>query len=356
MDQHRKYLLRVASAIQTGLMRQPHPRLSDAEATLSRLCSQLNGLKDTARKLSLCRQRGWNLAGQQLLRDLRYTVQELGVEATRSERIVRDPPEPTPALGQLYQELLQAEQEFDEVEYRRGEGKLVVTTAPIVLEHIRLGRFEMQLVLDRLGAADHHDALCIVALEPNPASSNELVTHPHVSDERLCAGDASAALRTAIISGRICDVFMLVRSVLETYNAGSPFVSLDSWDGTACDDCGYVVSVDDLILCQGCQHELCEDCISYCRSCDTNLCRGCLRECPLCDEYVCASCLQACRTCGQKGCASCLDDDRCANCIEKDKHHDEETHPQQQPGPEAAGHPTRKRARRRRAAPQPAVA
>ena len=261
MDQRRKYLLRVASAIQTGLLRQPHPRLADAEATLSRLCGQLDYLKQATHKLSLCRQYGWHLAAQQLLQGLRYTVQELGVEVTRSEQVVQEPAAPSPPLGQLYEELIQTEQEFDEVEYRRSEGKLVVTTAPIVLEDVRLGRFEIQLVLERLGAPDQRDALRIVALEPNPAASDERVTHPHVSNEGLCAGDASAALRTALISGRICDVFLLARSVLENYNAGSPFVSLENWDGTACSDCGYCASTDDTFYCESCEHDFCSECV-----------------------------------------------------------------------------------------------
>jgi hypothetical protein len=146
MDQHTKHLLKVATAIQAHLARQPHPRLADAEAALSRLCAHLECLKQAAHKLALCRQRAWNLAGQQLLQDLRCTVQELGAEAARCERVARDKTEPPPRLAQLYEELIQTEQEFDEVEYRRSEGVLVVTTAPIVLEGIRLGRFEIQLV------------------------------------------------------------------------------------------------------------------------------------------------------------------------------------------------------------------
>jgi hypothetical protein len=320
MDQHTKYLLKVAGAIQANVLRQPNPRLADAEATLSRLCGQLECLKQTLGKLAICRQRGWNLAGQQLLQDLRYTVQELGAEATRSERVVRGQAEPAPALGQLYEELIQTEQEFDDVEYRRSEGVLVVTTGPIVLEDIRLGRFEIQLVLDRLGTPDHHDTLRIVALEPNPASSDERVTHPHVSSDGLCAGDASAALRTALISGRICDVFLLARSVLENYNSGSPFVSLENWDGTPCFDCGYCASADDTFYCENCEHDYCSDCISYCRSCDTNLCRECLRKCSLCDEYICEACLQPCRRCGASACPACLDDNVCTTCIEKEEH------------------------------------
>lgn len=348
MDPHKKYLLRVASAIQSGLLRQPHPRLAEAEATLSRLCGQLDHLKPATRKLAICRQRGWSLAGQKLLQDLRYTVLDLSAEAARGERVMGDREEPTPTLEQLYEELAQAEQEFSEVEYRRSEGVLVVTTAPIVLEDVRLGQFEIQLVLDRLGAPDHHDALRIVALEPNPASSDERVTHPHVSNESLCTGEASAALHAAIVSGRICDVFLLARSVLENYNPGSPFVSLENWDGAPCYDCGYCANSDDTFYCECCEHEYCDECISYCRSCDTNLCRGCLTKCSLCDEYICENCLQACRRCAVSACPACLDDNLCPTCIEKENQDDQGSNDDHQP----AG----KRARDGRAAAQVAVA
>ena len=55
----------------------------------------------------------------------------------------------------------------------------------------------------------------VVALDPHPAGSDESVTHPHVRDEQLCAGDAAAAIRSALAGGRICDFFLLVRSVLD---------------------------------------------------------------------------------------------------------------------------------------------
>jgi hypothetical protein len=47
-------------------------------------------------------------------------------------------------------------------------------------------------------------------MDPHPSSRNNEVTHPHVSGERLCAGDAGAAIEAAIASGRICDFFVLV--------------------------------------------------------------------------------------------------------------------------------------------------
>jgi hypothetical protein len=43
----------------------------------------------------------------------------------------------------------------------------------------------------------------IIALEPNPAAGRPDVTHPHVIEKRLCAGDAVNPIRTALESGRL---------------------------------------------------------------------------------------------------------------------------------------------------------
>ena len=63
----------------------------------------------------------------------------------------------------------------------------------------------------------------MIALDPHPAALNDAVTHPHVSDERLCTGDAGAAIQAALAAGRVFDFFTLVRSVLVTYNPESPY-------------------------------------------------------------------------------------------------------------------------------------
>ena len=73
----------------------------------------------------------------------------------------------------------------------------------------------------------------MIALIPIPAAPNEEVTHPHVSAQKLCAGEGQAAIEAALTSGRIADFFMLVDRVLHTYTEGSAFIELNAL-GKAC--------------------------------------------------------------------------------------------------------------------------
>ena len=76
-----------------------------------------------------------------------------------------------------------------------------------------------------------------------------------------------------------CDwavMFILARTG-KTYNAESPYVSLDDWEGRPCYDCGYTTHEDDCFWCEGCDNDFCEECYSYCCSCDVSLCQGCPR-------------------------------------------------------------------------------
>ena len=142
----------------------------------------------------------------------------------------------------------------------------------------------------------------IVALDPHPAACNEAVTHPHVSDEGLCAGDGGAAIQMALANGRICDFFLLVQAVLTTYNSGSPYISLDNWYGTPCYDCGYSMDTEDAHWCEACEHDYCSECISCCEKCEGWFCRGCLTECEICGDLYCRGCMTTCPDCGRELC------------------------------------------------------
>lgn len=159
-------------------------------------------------------------------------------------------------------------------------------------------------------------------MDPHPASCNECVTHPHVSDERLCPGDAGAAINMALSAGRICDFFLLVRSVLTSYNPGSPYVSLDNWHGKACYDCGYVVDGDEIYWCCYCENDFCSDCSSYCRRCEDTFCRSCLEECQVCNDLICRSCMTSCPECNEQLCKNCLDDMECP-CLKENEENKE---------------------------------
>ena len=139
-----------------------------------------------------------------------------------------------------------------------------------------------------------------------------------MSDEQLCAGDASAPIHQALLGGRLCDFFTLVRSVLTHYNSNSPYVALDNWEGVACYECGYMIPGDEDYWCSGCEHRFCRECVTSCSQCEDYFCRGCLTECAACQELVCASCLSECPDCGRELCSNCLEDNECP-CVEENE-------------------------------------
>jgi hypothetical protein len=229
-----------------------------------------------------------------------------------------------PSGAEVYRELQQAEEEFDELLYNKQSDIVAISTDAIELECLYLGRFEIQLHVSALGEMRHDSAYRVVALDPQPSTRNSAVTHPHVRDERLCAGDAGTAIYTALASGRVCDFFLLVRSVLTTYDPDSPYVSIEDWHGTPCYECGYTTDPNEANWCRACEHDLCDDCSSYCRGCDETTCVGCLDNCEACRDPVCPSCMTECPKCGRLICKSCLDEALCP-CLEEDKENEDES-------------------------------
>jgi hypothetical protein len=121
----------------------------------------------------------------------------------------------TPSTTDLYEELVAANDEFGDV--HADDSELWVVTEPVILEGIRLGAFEIRLNLRQLDSSAPYR---IVALDPNPASSSDDTTHPHVSNEQLCSGEGRTSIASAIREGRLFDLFTVVDRVLHTYAAG----------------------------------------------------------------------------------------------------------------------------------------
>ena len=221
-----------------------------------------------------------------------------------------------PSLRQVVEDLVQMEQEFGPWGFDAEESILSITTEPITLEGVYLGAFEIKLSLDQVGT-QKWPPYTIVALDPQPPTGNEHITHPHVSDERLCEGDGSAPLKAALQEGRICDFFTLIHCVLTTYNPESPYVRLQHWNGESCSDCGSTMDEGSHYSCENCDETFCDDCISYCRGCDLSMCHNCLKECPSCEERSCSHCLKTCSECGEACCKSCTDEaGLCKSCQE----------------------------------------
>jgi hypothetical protein len=198
-------------------------------------------------------------------------------------------------------------------------GSISVVTDAVKLEGIYLGSFKIHLCLrDMRGGSD---AFKIIALDPQPAACNSDITHPHVQSERLCAGDATVPVANALREGRICDAFLAINSVLMTYNPNSPYVSLNSWLGTACEDCGAIIDEGGGYFCDGCDNEFCGDCIRTCECCEESRCRNCLEEDRESGVLCCRACREECRECGRIVDADHFHSDSglCPGCLQRQR-------------------------------------
>ena len=304
--------------------------VSEAQQTLAR----------TYQRIALARGRGWHLAAAKLHEDLFFQAQRLqgGVEQLLA---LRDRPvSGVPSVSLLLEELGQLGQEFEEVDVQVDKGRVVVKTDRLVLEGIDLGRFAIELHLGRLAGGADSACFDCVALDPNPSHSDESVTHPHVRDKCLCAGDASFAIAEALRQGRLCDAFVLVRSVLQTYNPHSPYVPMGDWEGETCPDCGDTVPHGDLCYCESCERDVCSDCMSHCDVCDDSCCQGCLERDNVSRRHCCPSCRQTCSECERVVERDSYDEDSgmCPECLQTQREQEE----QEQKGEPEQHHPAEK--------------
>ncbi len=313
-----KERVRIAHALRDALQRRLQSRQRYARSQLECLTGRLKSLEHARSWLQVCDDKGWTAAASRILKDMPTTIAALPHDAIQVQEAVRRCRVQAPSVRDVCRDLDQAEDEFGEVTYDPKEACVSVCTGFIELEDIALGEFKIELNLDDLG--ELHAAQCyrVIAQDPNPAQGRSGVTHPHVSEERLCAGDATLPIETALADGRICDFFLLVQSVLTTYNRHSPYVALEEWEGEACYDCGRTIPNDDTFWCELCQNVYCQECVDRCARCDDWACKGCLAECPACGEYVCAACMTSCGKCGAALCERCLNDGLC-DCVDEDE-------------------------------------
>jgi hypothetical protein len=299
------------------------------------LLYQLGTLENCRRRADKAACRGWSAAAA-------LCEQEVVSEAARIELTasllahepVRATAQLTPApLGLIVAELNQLREEFENFTVDFQLGVIGVQTERIVLEEIDLGPFVIELHVPLLDMQPGSRSFRCVAVDPNPASSTDQVTHPHVRDGELCAGDASVPITAALNQGRIADAFVLVRSVLQTYNPDSPFVSLTQWSGVSCAECGYFTDSTATYFCEGCDHDVCEDCYSCCDNCGNSFCRGCLERDSEAETSICSDCQRTCGRCGRTVDEDHFDSDLdlCPGCSAEDESNQQQEVPDEQP-------------------------
>ncbi len=291
MKRHDKQLLRMAGLIHRQLAPPATGPADELGYAFHRFQLTYHSLEAAGRMIDKARQRGWHEAARLMKDQFQRTVRQLAAELSSLQQQpphTRRPGPPT--LGMIVEELRQLFDEFDAVQVKNKEGKVIITTSPIELQGLHLGRFAIELHILRLGPRADSSCFDILALDPNPAGCNSEVTHPHVRGEALCAGDATVPLHQALVQGRLADAFCLVRAVLNTYNPHSPHVSIQDWNGVRCPDCEDLVNEDELFTCEPCGRQACS---------------GCMSSCDICGQYTCRSCLERDRVSHQDCCPHC---------------------------------------------------
>lgn len=285
--------------------------------SLADVCAAVCRARD---RIALAQHRGWDLAAGRLgselldrLGCLQTAARSVSEQCGRQDRFV-------PPLPLLLAELRQLRDEFEHVAIdsdNDGEDRIRVETDPIVLEGLSLGRFSIELLVRQLGERLDPSCFRCLALEPNVSQANEFVTHPHVSDGGLCAGDATVPIALALQEGRLCDAFLTVRSVLSHYNPGSAYVRIEDWDGACCPDCQSTVAPHELYHCQACGRDVCDECMGMCDVCECSCCRSCLAYDSVSRRECCPDCREHCALCRRIVAADDLDatSRRCPDCL-----------------------------------------
>ena len=315
-----KNLPRLACAVHQALVaaREP-PRLPQLPEVNWSHCDKL------VRRLRRAQLRGWQRTASKQRRNTVEALATLASQISELQRQLEKPPAAPISLRDLYADLETLDEEFEEVSYQPSANLLIVCTESIELEGIDLGPFEIRLDLSQLSAEAPYR---IVAINPTPAHARPEVTHPHVMDEILCAGEGRAAIRAALSDRRLLDFFLLIASVLRTYNEDSPYLELQDWFSESCYDCGSLTHEESGFTCQGCDAWLCYECECFCRGCDEVRCSRCLSQCHSCEELFCRGCLETCAGCAEEFCDSCLlENERCITCHEQEETEDAEESP-----------------------------
>lgn len=320
----KKRLVQIAGNVQEALTSLRHGCYLELLRQLASLTDRFGELTTDSRKMGKSLVHGWfSTAGRCCTRTSRLLT-EISRSISQVQKLTEGPQKEAPKLSMLVEELKALQEEFGNIGYDKGTNTISVETDPITLEYIALGPFSIQLELDKFRGLHTDRPYRVVALDPNPAATDDSVTHPHISGERVCEGDGAAAIRACLEQGRLSDFFTMVRSILTTYNQDSPYVALDSWDGTPCYDCGYSMNSHDTYYCHNCDHDFCSDCSTYCRHCDQTVCICCCGLCSYCEEYACTNCMSECSDCEEMYCQSCLEDDLCPTCKEEKEKTNEE--------------------------------
>ena len=172
-----RLLVRAAAAIHQGLVSRR--RKDEISLPEDNWADALN----IVRQIGKARERGWHRAAEKLREDLVWPIESC---RSRLETLVaqlnkHSAISPLPTASELLRDLLALQSEFDEVSCDLKKHEVWVTTSPIKLEGLDLGRFEICLNWNRLNARNPY-RIVVVRWTPIRRLVDDKVTHPHVRE------------------------------------------------------------------------------------------------------------------------------------------------------------------------------
>lgn len=246
------------------------------------------------------------------------------IEASAQQALAtlgRERPVPLPSIVDLVLDLVGIQEEFAACEFDLKHNGLVVTTEEIVLNDHPFGAYTIRVGVPN--AKDSHFTLEVESVDEIAASNNSSVCHPHVSGGSLCLGEGRVPFEAAERDGRILDMLLIVKQVLETYNEHSAYVTLADWFGASCPECGDSVPEYSGSSCANCDSTCCDNCTYLCARCEEAFCNDCLGTCWKCDDSFCLRCLSRCGDCDDRFCNDCLDENQTCDRCKAEKEVDE---------------------------------
>ena len=155
------------------------------------MANQFKDLATESKKAGLALTKNWLSSSEKCCSRLTRTLDEIAYSASRIKPLTNDNLK-TVNITQIIDELRQTEQEFGQISFNKDKNTVSVTTDNITLDDLYLGPFQIELQINKLSEIYRDSPYYCIALEPNSAATNEEVTHPHISSDKLCEGDGSA--------------------------------------------------------------------------------------------------------------------------------------------------------------------
>ena len=189
-----KNLIRMADKIQEALIRLKHGRYLELMRQLTTFAGQFQELTTQSRKMGASLANGWFSAAERCCKSVSRLLNDIPYSVSKIQKLNNAKQEKLLKRASLVDELKQVQEEFGSLEIDNAESTISVITESITLDDVYLGPFRIQLELKKFSELYTASPYCIIALSPNPAATDETVTHPHVSNEKLCEGDGCVTI------------------------------------------------------------------------------------------------------------------------------------------------------------------